>query len=133
MEIRHVLADSDYFLLVEIKNKLNDGEETKQSPNKDPNRAKNTLLKVHKKVHLRNVESLVDRSEPRNLIVGIVTGKGADNEINEEMLLYFDNMNKCAYVKNMLDMKKQSQRKRAVNNVKAYLENCIVGNVLESN
>ena len=27
-------------------------------------------IKVHKKVYLRNVESLVDRSEPRNLIIG---------------------------------------------------------------
>ena len=86
---------------------------------KDPRMARNTVLKIHRKIHLRNVESLVDRSEPRNLILGFVEEKDSSNreldkDISEEMLLYFDNANKCTYVKNMLDMKKQSQRKRVV-------------------
>ena len=165
MEIRHVLADQDYFLLVELKlakaesqegspekliktdksqkgsennEKVEKGEKGEKSAEKDPNRAKNTILKIHKKVHLRNVESLVDRSEPRNLIVGIVSSDKEkvplkdEKDINEEMLLYFDNANKCSYVKNMLDTKKQTQRKRVVSTVKKYLEDCIVGNVVAS-
>ena len=46
---------------------------------KDPRLAKNTVLKIHRKVHLKNVESLVDRSEPRNLILGFVTQKETTN------------------------------------------------------
>ena len=145
MEIRHVIADQDYFMLVEIKLQPNmkqfvekEGLEEKGEwvgVERDSRLAKNILLKIHRKVHLRNVESLVDRSEPRNLIVGFVTEKDAakveqDKDISEEMLLYFDNANKCTYVKNMLDMKKQSQRKRVVQTVKNYLEDCVVGNVL---
>jgi hypothetical protein len=135
MEIRHVLGDSDYFLLIELKlqgKEVDSESKTETTPEKDPNRAKNLIFKIHKKVHLRNVESLVDRSEPRNLIVGIVSEKGDGNDINEEMLLYFDNANKCTYVKNMIDMKKQSQRKRVVNTVKKYLEDCVIGNVVAS-
>ena len=79
------------------------------------------------------MESLVDRSEPRNLILGFVADPAAKSrDISEEMLLYFENANKCTYVKNMLDLKKQSQRKRTVTNVKKYLEDCIVGNVVAS-
>lgn len=70
-------------------------------------------------MHLKHVESLVDRSEPRNLILGFVQEKESlvtsqmlnqhlNKDINEEMLLYFENANKCSYVKNMLDFKKQS-------------------------
>ena len=68
-------------------------------------------------MHLKHVESLVDRSEPRNLILGFVqekeslvasqiTNQHLNKDINEEMLLYFENANKCSYVKNMLDFKK---------------------------
>ena len=83
-------------------------------------------IKIHKKVQLRNVESLVDRSEPRNLIIGFAQAlesaaqplgmgqkqkqkkpvKTAASDDLIEMLLYFENSNKCAYVKNMLDSSK---------------------------
>ena len=33
---------------------------------------RNASITIHKKVPLRNVESLIDRSEPRNLILGFV-------------------------------------------------------------
>ena len=43
----------------------------------------------------------------------------------EEMLLYFEHHTKCTYVKNMLDLNKQSLRKRTVTQAKAFLEKCI--------
>ena len=43
----------------------------------------------------------------------------------EEMLIYFDQHTKCTYVKNMLDLNKQSLRKRTVTQAKTFLESCI--------
>ena len=43
----------------------------------------------------------------------------------EEMLLYFEHHTKCTYVKNMLDLNKQSLRKRTVTQAKAFLEKCV--------
>ena len=43
----------------------------------------------------------------------------------EEMLLYFEHHTKCTYVKNMLDLNKQSLRKRTITQAKAFLEKCI--------
>jgi hypothetical protein len=65
MEIRHVLSDQDYFLLVELKQSSkqfidketdSDGKSSEWiGVEKDPRLAKNTLIKIHRKVHLRNV------------------------------------------------------------------------------
>jgi len=43
----------------------------------------------------------------------------------EEMLLFFEHHTKCTYVKNMLDLNKQSLRKRIVNQAKSFLQKCI--------
>ena len=68
MEVRHVLVDPDYFLLVEIiPQKKRQEDENKIIQTVD---MRVVNIKIHKKVYLRNVESLVDRSEPRNLIIG---------------------------------------------------------------
>ena len=102
-------------------------------------------IKVHKKVYLRNVESLVDRSEPRNLIIGFAQAlesvnqplnvptkktikkpiKAAASDDLIEMLLYFENSNKCAYVKNMLDSSKQTLRQRQIKTAKNFFEKTI--------
>jgi len=100
-------------------------------------------IKIHKKVYLRNVESLVDRSEPRNLIVGFVVEPTRQTNMNipssrgikakkfaqpvasdnlVEMLLYFENANKCTYVKNTLDFSKQTLRQRQIKSAKKFLE-----------
>ena len=70
MEVRHVLVDPDYFLLVEILPQEKKAEEEKKIIQTVDLRTLH--IKIHKKVYLRNVESLVDRSEPRNLIIGFV-------------------------------------------------------------
>ena len=49
----------------------------------------------------------------------------AATENLEEMLLYFEHHTKCTYVKNMLDLNKQSLRKRIVNQAKAFLQKCV--------
>ena len=70
MEVRHVLVDPDYFILVEVlPQEKRQEEENKIIQTVD---VRTVYIKIHKKVYLRNVESLVDRSEPRNLIVGFV-------------------------------------------------------------
>ena len=68
MEVRHVLVDPDYFLLVEILPQKKRQEDENKIIQTVDMRVVN--IKIHKKVYLRNVESLVDRSEPRNLIIG---------------------------------------------------------------
>ena len=55
---------------------------------------------------MKQVESLIDRSEPRNLILGFADP--LKKKDLEEMLLFFDTANKCTYVKNMLDLSKQT-------------------------
>lgn len=48
----------------------------------------------------------------------------AATENLEEMLLYFEHHTKCTYVKNMLDLNKQSLRKRIVTQTKSFLQKC---------
>jgi len=65
MEIRHVISDQDYFLLVELKqssmfflDKESESDvKTSEwvSVDNDTRLAKNNLIKIHRKVHLRNV------------------------------------------------------------------------------
>ena len=142
MEVRHVLVDPDYFLLVEVLPQEKKPEEEQKIIQTIDLRT--IHIKIHKKVYLRNVESLVDRSEPRNLIVGFVIetvqskqsvmnlpnqrnkGKILKHQISSdnlvEMLLYFENANKCTYVKNMLDFSKQTLRQRQIKNARKFLE-----------
>ena len=42
------------------------------------------------------------------------------NDGIEELLLYFEHHNKCTYVKNMLDMNKETLRQRNVKQAKNY-------------
>ena len=42
-----------------------------------------------------------------------------------EMLLYFENSNKCAYVKNMLDSSKQTLRQRQIKTAKQFFEKTV--------
>ena len=83
MVVRHVLLDPEYFLLVEV-----DQEDVLRQQKRDQEGAeenkiatvrsqtvvdmRNVSITIHKKVPLRSVESLIDRSEPRNLILGFV-------------------------------------------------------------
>ena len=41
------------------------------------------------------------------------------------MLLYFENANKCTYVKNMLDFSKQTLRQRQIKAAKKFLEKTV--------
>ena len=162
MKVRYVILDPQYFLLVEVdqadllerqrREKLAEGAgENKIATVRSQTVVdmRNANVTIQKKVPLRDVECLVDRSEPRNLILGFVyaskasTTAGANSKQNsaakkksffrqpnaqvqmmpatenlEEMLLYFEHHTKCTYVKNMLDLNKQSLRKRIVNQAK---------------
>ena len=55
-----------------------------------------TVMKIHSKESLQTLTCMVDLQEPRNLIVC------------DELVLYFDSVNKCTYVKNMLELNKQT-------------------------
>ena len=57
MCVRYVLVDQDYFILVEPDFSTNQG----------------FRMKIHVKQPLKHVESMIDRTEPRNLIVGFAT------------------------------------------------------------
>ena len=81
MVVRHVLLDPEYFLLVEVdqdemtkKQQEQQSEENKIATVRSQTVVdmRNASITIHKKVPLRNVESLIDRSEPRNLILGFV-------------------------------------------------------------
>lgn len=49
----------------------------------------------------------------------------AATENLEEMLLYFEHHTKCTYIKNMLDVNKQSLRKFIVSQAKSFLQKCV--------
>ena len=57
MQVRYVLVDQDFFILIE------------------PDFSKNEeyRVRVHIKQPLKTVESMIDRTEPRNLIIGFAT------------------------------------------------------------
>lgn len=91
----YVLVDQDFFIIIE------------------PDFSQNNeyRVKVQVKVPLKHVESMIDRTEPRNLIVGFATfQKQSAKPLIEEMLLYFENTHKCSYVKNKLDMSKKTSK-----------------------
>jgi hypothetical protein len=77
------MLDPEYFLLVEVnKDELEqkDAASKKDEENKIATvrshvavvDMRNITITLDKKVPLRSVESLIDRSEPRNLILGFV-------------------------------------------------------------
>ncbi len=57
MLVRYVMVDQDFFILIE------------------PEFGQNSeyRVKLHKKIYLKNVEAMIDRTEPKNLIVGFAT------------------------------------------------------------
>ena len=77
------MLDPEYFLLVEV-NKDELEQKDAASKKDDENKIatvrshvsvvdmRNVTITIDKKVPLRSVESLIDRSEPRNLILGFV-------------------------------------------------------------
>lgn len=100
MQVRYVLADPEYFILIEP-------EFGKQSDD--------YRVLIHVKQPLKQVESMIDRTEPRNLIIGFATfTKGSAKPLIEEMLLYFENTQKCSYVKNKLDISKKNSKQALI-------------------
>ena len=64
-------------------------------------------VKVLVKVPLKLVQSGIDRTEPRNLIIAYpnFTSKQAQPKF-EEMIIYFESSIKCSFVKNKIDASK---------------------------
>ena len=54
MSVRYVMIDPEFFILIEPDFSVQN---------------ENRIL-IHQKVPLRHVESLVDKSDPRNLVIG---------------------------------------------------------------
>jgi hypothetical protein len=74
MSVRYVIIDQDFFLLVE------------------PDFSKNGeyRVKVHIKQPLKMVESMIDRTEPRNLIIGLVILQ--KNEVKVSQLFFYNSL-----------------------------------------
>ncbi len=84
MSVRYVIIDPDFFLLVE------------------PDFSKNGeyRVKVHIKQPLKMVESMIDRNEPRNLIVGLVTLQKNEAKVSYNVIsltLFSLSLKKCCY------------------------------------
>lgn len=91
MSIRFVVFDSESFILVEP-----------EFPNQPPR------FKVHVKQSLKLLESMIDKSDPRNLKIGYPNfGKDSSYTI-EDHFLYFENIQNCANVKSRLDAAKKA-------------------------
>ena len=120
MQVRYVLVDQDYFVLVEP----------------DLTRHEEYRVRVHIKQPLKQVESMIDRTEPRNLIIGFAIYQKSSAKvisifyllmkpILEEMLLYFENMHKCSYVKNKLDHTKKTSKQILIQKAASFFERCL--------
>eukprot|EP00347_Sterkiella_histriomuscorum_P015039 403358539 len=106
--IRYVLVDQDFLILIE--------PEVSNTEYK---------VKVHLKVPLKFVESMIDKREPSNLNMGYaIFQKNSARPQVEESLLYFENTHKCSYVKNKLDASKKSSKQTLINRVALFLEKC---------
>lgn len=66
MNVRYVLVDQEFFILIEP----------------DFSKTDDYRVKVHVKVPLKHVEAMIDRTEPRNLIVGFATFTKASAKVN---------------------------------------------------
>ena len=89
MLVRYVLIDSDFFILIEP----------------EFNQSNEYRVKVHTKMQLKSVEAMIDRTEPKNLVIGFASfQKNSAKPVIEEILLYFENAQKCQYVKTKFDL-----------------------------
>ena len=109
---------------------------------------------IHQKVPLKHVESLIDRADQRNLVIGFAVFFSAANGNNtnqgprfghsgpprqnpmpnsssvnkfstQEILLYFENTSKCSYVKNMLDHTKKTFKQQQHNKACSFFDKCL--------
>lgn len=63
-------------------------------------------MTILNRIELKALTCAVDLQEPRNLL------------ICEQILLFFDSANKCTYVRNMLELNRQTQSRRQVQECK---------------
>ncbi|TNV84769.1 hypothetical protein FGO68_gene16079 [Halteria grandinella] len=111
MCVRYVLIDQEYFILIEPE----------YNGRQDESR-----VKVHIKQPLKHIESVIDKTEPRNLNFGYpVFTKGQSKPTIEEMMLYFENTHKCSLVKNKLDMSKKASKQILITAASGFLEKCL--------
>ena len=66
MNVRYVLVDQDFFILIEP----------------DFNKSEEYRVKVHNKIPLKLVESMIDRTEPRNLVIGFAVFTKASAKVS---------------------------------------------------
>jgi hypothetical protein len=106
MQVRYVMADPEYFILIEP-----DFSQLTQDTVHQVNAASHYRVKVHIKQPLKHIESIIDKTEPRNLNIGFpVFLKPNTKPLVEEVLLFFENGHKCAQVKNKIDQSKKAWR-----------------------
>ncbi len=83
---------------------------------------------------LRNVNSLIDKNERRNLKIGFFEVYQTDMQPGQktqqqyttiEILLYFENESKCTYVKNMLDHTKKSFKDQQISKASGFFDKCL--------
>ena len=106
MCVRYVMIDPEFFILIEPDFSV-------QNENR---------IIIHQRVPLRHVESLIDKQDARNLIVGYAVffpqNQSAAQQAQfttQEILLYFENHSKCSYLKNMLDHTKKTFKMQQIN------------------
>ena len=138
MCVRYVMIDAEFFILIEPDFSV-------QNENR---------IIIHQKVPLKHVESLIDRADQRNLVIGFAVFFSAANGNNanqaprfghsgpprqnpvpnsssvnkfstQEILLYFENTSKCSYVKNMLDHTKKTFKQQQHNKACSFFDKCL--------
>ncbi len=110
MLVRYVLVDPDFFILVEP----------------DFSNQDQYQVKVAKKVPLKQVQGVIDRSESRHLLMGFATfQEGMAKPVVEELTIYFETTHKCSYVKSLLDSSKKSAKAKLQQKVTGFLNDCL--------
>ncbi|CDW77693.1 UNKNOWN [Stylonychia lemnae] len=108
----YFLQDQDFFIIIQS----------------DFSKDNEYRVKVLVKVPLKLVQSAIDRTEARNLIIAYPDFQNNNKQGKpnvEEMLIYFENTMKCSFVKNKIDISKTTSQQVVINRVNALLEKCL--------
>jgi len=104
MKVSYIMEDEEFFILVE------------------PDYTKNRVVKVLKKAPLRSIETHIDKSEPRNMLVAFKIFTEENNIVLDEVTLFFENAAKCGYAKRCLDDNKSISKQYTMTVVESFLD-----------
>eukprot|EP00357_Protocruzia_adherens_P011453 CAMPEP_0115007838 /NCGR_PEP_ID=MMETSP0216-20121206/21487_1 /TAXON_ID=223996 /ORGANISM="Protocruzia adherens, Strain Boccale" /LENGTH=844 /DNA_ID=CAMNT_0002374995 /DNA_START=193 /DNA_END=2727 /DNA_ORIENTATION=+ len=101
--VKYIVEDEDYLIVIE------------------PDHQRMHWARVCHKVRLRNVEFMIDRSDPRTLVVAI---KSEGTSTFYDLVLTFEDHNRATYVKKVLEENRRNSKLYEMSLIESFLESC---------